>query len=125
MAARITESGEGHYEAREVPFGKVYEWHPEHVALECECGEKLILTATSTMTTCSRCGADFRGLVHDIKEREGHLPDRLTPGSTTPKSERNNTSAMRPLILKAHLGVTTILRGPMRRSKPKTTPLQL
>src|SRR5215213_11830249 len=86
MAARITESGEGHceghceghYEAREVPFGKVYEWHPEQVTLECECGEKLILTATSTMTTCSRCGAEFRGLVHDIKEREGHLPDRLT-----------------------------------------------
>jgi hypothetical protein len=76
--ARITESGEGHYEAREVPFGKVYEWHPAYVALECECGEKLILTATSTMSTCSRCGADLRGLVHDIKEREGRLPDKLT-----------------------------------------------
>jgi hypothetical protein len=74
---RITESGEGHYEARELPFGKVYEWHPEYIALECECGEKLILTATSTMTACSRCGADLSGAVHDIKEREGHLPDRL------------------------------------------------
>ena len=76
--ARITESSEGHYEAREVPFGKVYEWHPEHIALECECGEKLILTPTGTMTTCcSRCGADLRGFLPDIKEREGRLADRL------------------------------------------------
>lgn len=75
--ARITESGEGHYEAREVPFGKVYEWNPEHVALECECGEKSILTATSVMFTRGRCGADLRGLVHDIRVREGRLADKL------------------------------------------------
>lgn len=73
--ARINESGEGHYEAREVPFGKVYEWNPEHVALEC--GEKSILTATSTTITRGRCGADLRGLVHDIRVREGRLTDKL------------------------------------------------
>ena len=78
MAARITESGEGHYEAREVPFGKVYEWHPAYAVLECECGEKLILTATSTTTTCSRCGADLGAFAHDIQEREARLPDELT-----------------------------------------------
>ena len=27
---------EAHYEAREVPFGKTYEWHPGYVVLECE-----------------------------------------------------------------------------------------
>ena len=78
MAARITESGEGHYEAREVPFGKVYEWHPAHVALECDCGEKVTLSATDTMTACGRCGADLATFVHGIEEREGRLPDRLT-----------------------------------------------
>ena len=29
----------------EVPFGKTYEWHNAHLALECECGEKVTLVA--------------------------------------------------------------------------------
>jgi hypothetical protein len=82
MAQRVIERVEAHYEPREVAFGKVYEWHPAYVSLECDCGEKLILTATSTTisTSCSRCGADLDvdGFVHDIKEREGCLPDNLT-----------------------------------------------
>jgi hypothetical protein len=77
MAQKIIERGEAHYEAREVPFGKVYEWRPAYVTLECDCGEKLILSATSTTTTCGRCGADLGGFVHGIKEREGPLPDNL------------------------------------------------
>src|SRR3712207_4708781 len=76
--AQIIHRAEAHYEAREVPFGKTYEWHPAHVALECDCGEQLILTATSPITTCHRCGADLGGFVEDIKEREGRLPDKLT-----------------------------------------------
>ena len=76
--AQIIERVEAHYEAREVPFGKVYEWHPEYVALECDCSEQLILTAISTITTCSRCGADLGDFLHDIQEHEGQLPDRLT-----------------------------------------------
>lgn len=79
--ARIIESGEGHYEAREVSFAKVYERNPEHVALECECGEKSILTATSTMITRGRCGTDLRGLIHDIRVREGRLADKLAHAS--------------------------------------------
>src|SRR5215212_4919921 len=80
MVQKILECVEAHYESREVPFGKVYEWHPAYVVLECECGEKLTLTATSTMITCSRCGADldFEGFVHDNQEREGRLPVKLT-----------------------------------------------
>jgi hypothetical protein len=78
--AQIIERVEAHYEACEVPFGKVYEWHPAYLTLLCECGEMLILTATSTITTCPRCGADLDvdGLVQAIQEREGWLPDRLT-----------------------------------------------
>ncbi len=75
--AQIIQRVEAHYEAREVPFGKVYEWRPAYVALVCDCGEKVTLTATSTMSTCGRCGADLGGFVHDVKEREGHLPDEL------------------------------------------------
>jgi hypothetical protein len=78
MAQKIIERVEAHYESREVPFGKVYEWHPTYLALECECGEKLNLSATNTITTCPRCGADLGGFVHDIQGPEGRLPDNLT-----------------------------------------------
>jgi hypothetical protein len=75
---QILESVQAHYESREVPFGKVYEWHPASVDLECGCSEKVTLSATSTTATCSRCGADLGTFVRDIREREGHLPDKLT-----------------------------------------------
>src|SRR5215217_6846988 len=59
---QILERVQAHYESREMLFGKVYEWHPATLALECECGEKVTLSATSssttTTTTCSRCGAE-------------------------------------------------------------------
>ena len=77
MAHKIFERVQAHYEAREVPFGKVYEWHQAYVALECGCGEKVTLTATSNTTACGRCGADLGALVNDIKAPEGRLPDRL------------------------------------------------
>src|SRR5215211_389895 len=77
---QILERLQAHYESREMPFGKVYEWHPACLALECDCGEKVTLSATSTTTatTCSRCGADLGTFVHDIREREATLPDKLT-----------------------------------------------
>ena len=75
---KIIERVQARYEAREVPFGKVYGWHPAHVALECDCGEKLTPTATSTITTCGRCGAELGIFVDDLREREGRLPDKLT-----------------------------------------------
>ena len=75
---QILQRVQAHYESREMPFGKVYEWHPASVDLECDCGEKVTLSATSTTTTCSRCGADLGTYAHDIREREGRLPDNLT-----------------------------------------------
>ena len=78
--AQIIERVQGRYESSKIPFGKVYEWHNAYIALECDCGEKVTLSATSTITTCSRCGADLGALVHDIQEeeREGRLTDELT-----------------------------------------------
>ena len=78
MVQQIIERVDACYEAREVPFGKVYEWYPAYVALECDCGEKVTLRATSTTTTCGQCATDLGGFAHDIQERECHLPDRLT-----------------------------------------------
>jgi len=54
--AKVIERLEGHYEAQEVPFGRVYKWCPGGVVLECDCGEELILT--SSKATCHRCGTD-------------------------------------------------------------------
>ena len=75
---QILERVQAHYESCEMPFGKVYEWHPASVALECDCGEMVTLTTTSTTTTCSRCGADLGTFVYEIRESEGRLPDKLT-----------------------------------------------
>jgi hypothetical protein len=74
----VVERVQAHYESSEVPFGKVYEWHPAYVVIECECGEKVTLRATTTITTCGCCGADLGTFVYDIREREGRLPDKLT-----------------------------------------------
>src|SRR5215218_2069680 len=112
---------QAHYESREMPFGKTYAWHPAYVALECDCGEKVTLSATSTTTsTCGRCGADLG--TSSTRSESAKVVCRTispTPGSTTQKSVHNNTSMMRPLILKARPGVTTILRQPPTRSKQK------
>ena len=75
---QILERINAHYESREMPFATVYEWHPAYVDLECDCGQKVTLSATSTTTTCGRCGAELGTFVHDIREREGRLPDKLT-----------------------------------------------
>lgn len=71
---QITKNTEAHYETDEVPFGRSYKWHPAHIVVECDCGEKLTFTGTSTVTTC-RCGADYGSLVHDIHRREERLRD--------------------------------------------------
>ncbi len=66
---RIIENIKAHYETHEVPFGRGYEWHPGHIIVECDCGERFPLTATSTTATC-QCGADLGAIVHDTQEQE-------------------------------------------------------
>jgi hypothetical protein len=68
----IIESIKAHYSTLKVPFSRVYSWHQAQVSLECECGEKITFTGTSTITTC-QCGADYGALVHDIHYREERL----------------------------------------------------
>jgi hypothetical protein len=68
---------EGHYEVREEPFSRTYEWQPGCVVLECDCGQELTLTGTSNLPTC-RCGADHSAIVQDLQEREGRLRHAVT-----------------------------------------------
>jgi hypothetical protein len=69
---------EAHYEAHEVPFSSHYEWHQAYTALEYDCGEKLVLTGTSTKTTCGGCGADHNAFPRDTRKRESRLRDEVT-----------------------------------------------
>jgi hypothetical protein len=57
---RVIERVSGRYEIREVEFGRVYRWCPGCVVVECDCGEKPVLTGSTT--TCS-CGADHAAVV--------------------------------------------------------------
>jgi hypothetical protein len=72
---RIIENIKAHYETHEVPFGRGYEWHPGHIIVECDCGERFTLSATNTTATC-QCGTDLGAIVHDIQEQEARLPDK-------------------------------------------------
>jgi hypothetical protein len=54
----IVERIKGHYDVQEVEFGRVYRWCPERVIVECGCGERTSLTASST-ATCRRCRVDL------------------------------------------------------------------
>ena len=68
---------EGHYEVKEDPFSRSYEWQPGCVVLECDCGQELTLTGTSTVLTC-RCGTDNSEIIQALQEREGRLRDEVT-----------------------------------------------
>ena len=80
MMATVIRHTQGHYEVQEMEFGRVYKWYPECVVIECDCGERLSLTGS---TTVCKCGADYAALV-----REGSLPPSawttrpFTPGVT-------------------------------------------
>jgi hypothetical protein len=69
---------EGHYEVHETPFSRAYDWYPACVVLECDCGEKLALTGSSTGPACRLCGAEHSEVILDIQEREGRLQHETT-----------------------------------------------
>ncbi len=70
---------EAHYETHEVPFGRSYEWHPEQIIVECECGERFALVAAASTTTsaCRRCGTEHAAIIRDIRKRQGRLADKV------------------------------------------------
>lgn len=50
-----------HYEAQEVPYGRVYEWCPEHVVIQCACGKRSTQKRAdiiSLVVTACACGKD-------------------------------------------------------------------
>ncbi len=63
----------GHYEVHELPYAKDFDWCPECVILECDCGRTTSLTASET--TCE-CGTDHTSLVQEELEARTVGDDR-------------------------------------------------
>ena len=75
---KIIERVQAHYESREMPFGKTYEWHPACVVLECGCGKKWTIDAKSTIITC-QCGRDLANiLARGIQDGEATPPEEFS-----------------------------------------------
>jgi hypothetical protein len=64
---------EGHYEVQKMSYGEAYVWCPGCVVVECDCGERPVLTASETLC---RCGADHAVLVRE------ELASRASPEGT-------------------------------------------
>ncbi len=45
---------DGHYEVRKTSYGEAYVWCPECVEVECDCGERPVLSASETVCICGR-----------------------------------------------------------------------
>ena len=67
---QVIERAAGRYDVEDVEFGRVYKWHPTSILVECECGERSILT--SSTTTCE-CGMDYAA---DIQEELSVQPPK-------------------------------------------------
>ena len=74
LTSKVIEHVQPRYEVQDVAFGKVYKWHPEHIVAECQCGQRLSLTA-STTTSCVECGTDH-GLAVKEASANGHQSDQ-------------------------------------------------
>jgi hypothetical protein len=61
---RVIERVKAHYEVREETLGTVYRWCPESVVVECNCGERLTLTAART--TCGLCEANHTPITEEV-----------------------------------------------------------
>ena len=59
----IVECIEGHYEVQKSSYGEGYVWCHEQVVVECDCGERPVLSASETICTC---GADHAALVQKV-----------------------------------------------------------
>ncbi|HEU4848141.1 MAG TPA: hypothetical protein VFT03_08075 [Rubrobacteraceae bacterium] len=58
---RVIEHESGHYEVREVPYGKVYDWRPDRVVFECDCGETNVSFGSAIVCSCGTVHNDVSG----------------------------------------------------------------
>ncbi len=58
--ATVIERTEGHYQVQKTSYGQAYIWRPGCAVVECDCGERLVLTASESICPC---GADHKHLL--------------------------------------------------------------
>jgi hypothetical protein len=58
---RVIERESGHYEVREVPYGKVYDWRPDRIVFQCDCGETHVSTGSAIVCSCGTVHTDVSG----------------------------------------------------------------
>ena len=71
--AKVIECTQARYEVQDVEFGKVYKWRPEQVLVECRCGQRLSLSASTI--SCAECGTDHELAVKEASA-DGHQSDQ-------------------------------------------------
>ena len=59
--SKVIERTQGHYEVQETSYGEAYVWCPGCVVVECDCGERPVLSASHS--ACCGCGADHAALI--------------------------------------------------------------
>jgi hypothetical protein len=67
LTAVVVEHLRGHYEVREIHFGRDYVWCPECVVVECDCGERLHFTGSEERAVCG-CGMEHTSVVRNELE---------------------------------------------------------
>ena len=83
--AKVIEHIGGYYEAQQVPFGMVYQWHPGYLLIECGCSERLALSCF--MSICSECGADHAAVVREALAGQCSEDEALHPWRYTGERE--------------------------------------
>ena len=64
---QILQRLQAHYESREMPFGKVYQWHPAAVALEGDAGRMpLVDSSEGHFAALVVCFGAFEDLHHRL-----------------------------------------------------------
>ena len=69
MANKVIERVRPRYEVQEVELGQVYKWRPERIVVECRCGQRLSLTASTT--SCTECATDHELAVKEASKTDG------------------------------------------------------
>jgi hypothetical protein len=59
----VIERTEGHYEVQQTSYGEAYVWCHGCVVVECDCGERLLLSVSESV--CG-CGADHTASVNEM-----------------------------------------------------------
>ena len=73
---KVIERTEGRYESHEEYQGVAYVWRPRRVVVECECGERVALNAT-TESTCWCCGENHADLIEEEEPTSRRPSERI------------------------------------------------